>query len=339
MPEWVVSLNDVLFRFVTQGSAWPHVAAFLPLGLVTGAVVARWAAKLVARESAGTRRLSRRAQCAVVVATGALFAILVLAVMRGQDGCQWITEGGSINWGHWRLLYHYALIAFLVVATTVDFDQYLIPDDITLPGTIVGIAVATSLGNMQLMQIWVDWNDVNPIQGPYIPEWIKQHAHWHGLAYSLAGLTAGAGITWLSRLTAQWVLGMEALGFGDVTLMAMIGSFIGWQPVICVFLLAPVCGLLGAGLLRSIYGRIAIPYGPFLSAATILVLLTWRRLWTSTREIFGHWPTLVGLGLGIIVGMAVLLGLLRLYRSIPVERRSATTGIAEAEAVDTNPKR
>lgn len=331
MPAWVVSLNDVFFRFVTQGTAWPHVAAFLPLGLVTGSLVALWAARMVARESEGTRRLSSWSRLAVVLSTGGLFTVLVLAVMRGQDGCQWITEGGSINWGHWRLLYHYALIAFLVAATTVDFDQYLIPDQITAPGAVVGVAVATCVGNMQLMQIWVDWNHVDPIQGPYIPEWIKLHPHWHGLAYSLAGLATGGGITWMSRLTAQWVLGMEALGFGDVTLMAMIGSFLGWQPVIFVFLLAPVCGLVGAALLRLIYGRIAIPYGPFLGAATILVLLTWRRLWTSTREIFGHWPTLLGMGLGIIVGMAVLLGLLRLYRSIPVERRTAASSARDRE--------
>lgn len=331
MPEWVLSINDVLFRFVTQSAAWPLVAAFLPLGIVTGSVLAWWAAKMVARESAGARRLSGWAKGAVVLSTGILFTVLVLAVMRGQQGCQWVTEGGSINWGHWRLLYHYAVIAFLVVATTVDFDQYLIPDQITFPGVILGIAVATCLGNMQMMHVWVDWNHVDPIEGPYIPEWIKLHPHWHGLAFSLAGLATGAGITWLARVTSQWVLGMEALGFGDVTLMAMIGSFLGWQPVIFVFLLAPLCGIVGAITLRLLYGRIAIPYGPFLSAATILVLLTWRWLWTPTREVFGHWPTLVGLGLGIVAGMAVLLGLLRLYRSIPVERRTADGGAGKGE--------
>jgi len=326
MPAWVLSINDALFRFVTQGTAWPHVGAFLPLGLISGCLVAWWAARIVERESEGMRHLSRYGRGAVVLSTGALFTILVLAVMRGQDGCQWVTEGGSINWGHWRLLYHYALVALLIVATTVDFDQYLIPDQITVPGVIVGLAVATCVGNMQLMQIWVDWNHVDPIEGPYIPEWIKLHPHWHGLAYSLAGLVTGAGITWLARLISQWVLGMEALGFGDVTLMAMIGSFLGWQPVIFVFLLAPVCGIVVAVTLRLLHGRILIPYGPFLSAATILVLLTWRRLWNPTREVFGHWPTLLGLGIGIIVGMAVLLGLLRLYRSIPVERRTADGG-------------
>jgi hypothetical protein len=58
-----------------------------------------------------------------------------------------------------------------------------------------------------------------------------------------------------------------------------------------------------------------------LSAAAVLVLFLWRWLWTPTREIFGHGPTLVGLVALVTVGMAVLLGLLRLYRAIPVERR------------------
>jgi leader peptidase (prepilin peptidase)/N-methyltransferase len=114
--------------------------------------------------------------------------------------------------------------------------------------------------------------------------------------------------------------------------MAMIGSFLGWQPVIFVFLLAPLCGIFVAVVLRLLYGRIVVPYGPFLSAATVLVLLTWRRLWTPTREVFGHWPTLLGLGIGIIVAMATLLGLLRLYRSIPVERRTTGGGAGENRA-------
>ena len=193
--------------------------------------------------------------------------------------------------------------------------------------------MATCLGNMQLMPVWVDWNRWHPIEGPYIPEWIKLHPHWHGLAFSLAGLATGAGITWLARLTSQWVLRMEALGFGDVTLMAMIGSFLGWQPVIFVFMLAPLCGIVVAVTLRLFCGRIAVPYGPFLSAATLLVLLTWRWLWRPTREVFGHWPTLLGLGIGLIVGMATLLGLLRLYRSIPVERRTAASGPQNDENV------
>jgi leader peptidase (prepilin peptidase)/N-methyltransferase len=127
-------------------------------------------------------------------------------------------------------------------------------------------------------------------------------------------------------MISLWVLGMEALGLGDVTLMAMIGSFLGWQPIVFVFLLAPLCGIVMALVLWLTRRRRAVPYGPFLSAAAVLVLFTWRWLWTPTREIFGHWPTLVALAVGVTGGMAALLGLLRLYRAIPVERRGEDRG-------------
>jgi leader peptidase (prepilin peptidase)/N-methyltransferase len=329
VPDWVLSIDDEIFRFVTRGPAWRHVAAFLPLGLLCGAWLVRWTGRIVREESDGVRTLSRAARCAIVLSMAALFTGLVLVVMHDtllgpiRWRTQWITEGGSINWGHWRLLYHYALVSFLVAATTIDLDQYIIPDRITVPGTIIGITVATLLGNMQLMQVWVDWNQLHPVEGPYIPEWIKQHPHWHGLAFSLAGLATGAGITWLARLISQWVLRTEAMGFGDVTLMAMIGSFLGWQPVIFVFLLAPIFGIITGVTQRVLRGRRALPYGPYLSAAAIFVLFTWRWLWEPTREIFGHWPTLLGLAAGVAVTMALLLGLLRLYRAIPVETRGA----------------
>ncbi|MGE5191397.1 MAG: prepilin peptidase [Deltaproteobacteria bacterium] len=292
---------------------------FAPLGLAVGWIVARWSESMVIGESAGTRRLPAAAKAAIVVAPGLIFPGLAIAVVHGNF--HWVTEGGSVDWALLRLLYHYVLIALLLAATAIDFDQYLIPDQITVPGVIAGIVFAACAGNMPLMHVWVDWNQWNPIDGPYIPEWIKLHPHWHGLAFSLAGLLAGAGITWLARLISRLALGIEALGFGDVTLMAMIGSFLGWQLVVFVFLLAPVCGVVIAMTLRLTTGRRILPYGPFLSAAAMLVLFLWSWLWTPTREIFGHWPTLIGLAALVTFGMAFLLGLLRLYRAIPVERR------------------
>ncbi|MGQ0635362.1 MAG: prepilin peptidase [Planctomycetaceae bacterium] len=323
MPDWALTINDALFRFVTRDTAPAHFAAFVPLGIVLGVVTAVWANRLVARESNGRRRLSLGWTTFIILTTAALDVGLVLAVIHGR--CQWLVEGGSIDWAHWRLLYHFLLVTLLVVATTIDFDQYLIPDEITVPGMLIGVGGATLFGNLQLIPLWIDWNLVNPFQGPYIPQWIKDHPHWHGLAWSLAGLATGAGVTWLARRISQRMLGVEALGFGDVTLMAMIGSFLGWQPVLFVFLLAPLCGLtIGVGA-KVVTGRRAIPYGPFLCAAALLVLFTWRWIWTPTREVFGHWQTLVGLAALVIGGLAGLLGLLRLYRSIPVTRRRDET--------------
>ncbi|MFN0053312.1 MAG: prepilin peptidase [Planctomycetales bacterium] len=319
MLEWVHGLNDQFFRFVTRGPVWGHVAAYLPLGCLVGAFLAWWSQRLVNRESAGTRRLTRGALAMIVVGTALLFPAFVLAVIHGN--CQSLVEGGSIDWAQWRILYQQTLLALLVVATVVDFDQYLIPDQITVSGMAIGLVAATALGNLHLMPVWVDWNHADPIAGPYIPEWIKQSPHGHGLVFSLAGLLTGGGLTWLVRSISQAILGVEALGFGDVTLMAMIGSFVGWQPMLFVIFIAPMCGVLMGVSGRLLYGRRAIPFGPYLSAATLVVLLTWRWLWPPTRDLFGHAPTLAALGVLMACGLAVLLWLLRLYRSIPVARR------------------
>ena len=90
------------------------------------------------------------------------------------------------------------------------------------------------------------------------------------------------------RGLSGFILRREALGFGDVTLLAMIGTFIGWQPTVFVFVLAPLCGLVCTVPLRLVSRKAYLPYGPFLAAATIVVLFSWRWLWPATRLVFGH---------------------------------------------------
>jgi leader peptidase (prepilin peptidase)/N-methyltransferase len=100
----------------------------------------------------------------------------------------------------------------------------------------------------------------------------------------------------------------------------MIGSFLGWQPVVFVFLLAPMCGLAIGLFVRLFTSRTFVPYGPYLSAATVVVLFSWKWLWLPTRELFGHWPSLATLAGVALAALVILLTLLRLYRAIPVTR-------------------
>ena len=109
-------------------------------------------------------------------------------------------------------------------------------------------------------------------------------------------------------------------------LMGMIGSFLGWQPVCFVFLLAPLCGVVVGLSVRLIAGQTFVPFGPFLSLATVLVLFGWRWLWKPTREVFGHATTLVLLGAISLTVLVLLLGLLRVYHWIPVNGRRQTNG-------------
>ena len=155
-------------------------------------------------------------------------------------------------------------------------------------------------------------------------------------------MATGAAITWIVRAVSKLVLGREALGLGDVTLMAMIGSFVGWQPIIVIFFLAPICGLIVALGLRVLFGHKFVPYGPFLSSSTLAVLCTWGSIWTfrfhwsdsdafSISKIFGD-----ALGLAILLGIAfaafvLLLGILRLYHKIPVKPRAGESHEDTAE--------
>ena len=64
----------------------------------------------------------------------------------------------------------------------------------------------------------------------------------------------------------------EALGIGDIYLMAMIGALVGWKGVVLVFFIAPMPGAV-IGILYKVFTKDSeIPYGPFLIFATLLLL-------------------------------------------------------------------
>lgn len=316
-----------LLTFFTYTPLWIRMVVTFAVGVVVGRGVVFWLMHMRLPEgiwtSAGQSEplsvVRARASLAVELAMGALFAGLVYFVIILH--CQETPEEGSAFYIHWRLMFQFALITFLMAATVVDLEQYLIPDVITATGAVVGVGMATAVGNVQLIPLWVDWNLAVPgLAGPYIPVWIQTYSHWHGLAWSLTGLVAGAGMTWIVRAVASWLLGQEALGFGDVTLMGMIGSFVGWQAIVFVFALGPLCGLVVGLTVRILTGRTYVPYGPYLSISAVIVLYSWKWLWTPARYIFGDAITLGILGSSALVAMIVLLGLSRLYWLIPVER-------------------
>jgi len=125
------------------------------------------------------------------------------------------------------------------------------------------------------------------------------------LLSALTGMAAGMILVWSVRLVAQWVLGMEAMGFGDVTLMGMIGAFLGWQAVLLVFFIAPFFGLV-YGIVHAALGKgRAVPYGPFLCLATVVVVIAWRPIWSATAEYFAFGIGTIGL---VLLVLLVLFG-------------------------------
>lgn len=95
------------------------------------------------------------------------------------------------------------------------------------------------------------------------------------LAGVLLGYLVGGGIVWGTRILGSLVAGREAMGLGDVHLMAAVGACLGWIDAVLAFFGAAFVGLAWQVMGRVFSGvfRRAMPYGPCLAVATLLVVL------------------------------------------------------------------
>jgi prepilin signal peptidase PulO-like enzyme (type II secretory pathway) len=131
--------------------------------------------------------------------------------------------------------------------------------------------------------------------------------HHAALLSSLTGTAVGMSIIWATRLIAGGVLQQEAMGFGDVMLMGMIGAFAGWQPMLMIFFLAPLTGFV-LMIFNSLLGRWrAFPYGPNLCAATVIVFLAWKPIWAAAAPLYFDLGWYIGVMMTICL---IMLGVL-----------------------------
>jgi leader peptidase (prepilin peptidase)/N-methyltransferase len=77
----------------------------------------------------------------------------------------------------------------------------------------------------------------------------------------------------LTRILGTLVFGREAMGMGDVHLMAAVGACLGAGAATVAFFLAPFFGLVLAVYLLATGTKRELPYGPYLSLATAFVML------------------------------------------------------------------
>lgn len=228
---------------------------------------------------------------------------------------------------HARFAFHAVLCELLLVASLIDFDLQIIPKAVTDPAVPAGI-LGMSLGGMYLLPITIDLpyfaggEDGLPrltADGvPLVPAWVRSHPHLHGLACGVAGALAGAlpvlGVRWIGGA----ILRQEAVGLGDVWLMAAAGAFLGWQPTLValllslIFSIATVAVVAVLGLLRIGSGTM-IPYGPFLAAGSAAALFGWPWIWPRTMRLFSEmvvsWPITLGfvVTFGVALGAALIL--------------------------------
>jgi len=156
------------------------------------------------------------------------------------------------------LVFYLILISGLTIATFVDIEHRIIPDEVTLGGIAAGFIL--------------NWLKTYFSTGNFLLQPLRD---------SFIGAAVGGGIIFLvgflfdtvyfKLLKKPAVEGeTTSMGGGDVKLLAMIGAFLGWQKAVLVFFLAPFLGL-SLGIINLIVKRRhVLPYGPFLSLASVI---------------------------------------------------------------------
>lgn len=97
--------------------------------------------------------------------------------------------------------------------------------------------------------------------------------HLDGLFAAVFGYYVGAAMIWATRIFGTLGFGKEAMGLGDVHILASAGAVAGWAVPVMAFFLAPIFGLLWALFLLARRGQKELPYGPWLSLGTAAALI------------------------------------------------------------------
>jgi prepilin signal peptidase PulO-like enzyme (type II secretory pathway) len=104
---------------------------------------------------------------------------------------------------------------------------------------------------------------------------------------SLIGLAVGYGAPALLNQIYKWVRKTDGLGMGDFKMLAWLGAFWGWAPMLGILFLGAGLGaavglplmLLRRNSERAISGQTMLPFGCFLALATPMVVFFGRALW------------------------------------------------------------
>jgi leader peptidase (prepilin peptidase)/N-methyltransferase len=237
------------------------------LGLVMGSAVTA----IVYRIPRGLSWFAGRSACPRChTPLGPLDLIPVLSWVFSLGRCRhchepiaWRYPATELLCGAWALLLYrhsgldwaypfLALWGFLLIGLMwIDYDFKLLPDALTFPGTLLGVAAA--------------------LQRP------------SGAHDALLGVVAGSGALWLIAWAYLKVRRIEGMGGGDIKLAAMFGVVLGWPlTLLSLFLAALVGSVWGVALmLRRKGGALTeLPFGTLL-APSALVAYLWGGNWVQ----------------------------------------------------------
>ncbi|TPW15970.1 MAG: leader peptidase (prepilin peptidase) / N-methyltransferase, partial [bacterium] len=142
----------------------------------------------------------------IIEAAGAILVVLVVE--------RWgVTPTAAI---------HAAFCLSMLVITMIDLDHQIIPDAITIPGTVLALAL-------------VNWTE---------PTWID----------AMIGAVVGFVVLWGVGEAYHRSTGIEGMGGGDIKMAAYMGAILGWKGVLLSIFIGALSGSL-VGIITMLIGK------------------------------------------------------------------------------------
>ena len=160
-----------------------------------------------------------------------------------------------------------------------------------------------------------------PVCGP-LPSWLPPGSWPLGLTTGLAGVLAGAILMGLVRLLFNAGAGVEAIGWGETSLMMIAGAFLGWQSIVVAALLGLIPGLIAATMQWAMWRRKVVSFSVWLALAIVAVWFGWYWIGPLVQGLFFNETRLLLLA-AVFVG--VLLAFAGVLRLTALARRQVRT--------------
>jgi leader peptidase (prepilin peptidase)/N-methyltransferase len=206
---------------------------------------------------------------AVEALVGLLAAYAVRVIVLGADA----PPDDPSPWIHAAAVF--LVTAAMTAAALIDIDHRILPDAITIPGMWLAPALAAIAPELTLGV------------AREVPSWLPAGCPVRAAAaiVSVLGIAVGAGVIWSLGAVGSRVFGKEAMGFGDVKYLGMIGGVVGPAGAVLTLVAAAFAGSV-AGLVRVVVTRDRyIPFGPFLAIGGYFALVHGREFiaWYAAR--------------------------------------------------------
>jgi leader peptidase (prepilin peptidase)/N-methyltransferase len=152
----------------------------------------------------------------------------------------------------WQALVVAVFFTLLLGIALTDARTYIIPDQFSIGGTVLGLLLAFAPGGVTFLQ-------------------------------SIAGAALGFAFLYITGLLGEWWLKKPAMGGGDIKMMAMIGAFLGPLGAVLTVFLGALVGTI-VFLPISLRTKKLVPFGIFLAVGAAVTqgwgdaILNWYRL-------------------------------------------------------------